>query len=81
MLGSFQSDHMAKHNALGSIPGWGASCSTMNIGHGHRSVTVVSGGSTEPYAIRCCVPTDAGPSPTFPGFGRLEETPARGRGC
>lgn len=60
---------------------WGASRSTVSASHGYRRVTVVSGGSTEPYAIWCCVPTNAGLSPTIPGFGRLEEALASGGGC
>lgn len=67
MLGSFQSDHTAEHNVLGSIPGWGAPCGTVNTGHGHHRATVVAGRRTEPYAIRCCVLTDAGPFPASPG--------------
>lgn len=79
-LGSFQSDHTGEHSMPGSIPGWGASCSTMNAGYEHHRVTVVSRGSTEPYAIHS-VPTDAGPCPTSPGFGRLEEALASSGGC
>lgn len=60
---------------------WGASHGTVSASQGYRRVTAVSGGSTEPYAIWCCVPTNAGLSPTSPGFGRLEEALASGRGC
>jgi len=47
VLGSFQSAHTAKHKVLGSIPGWGPSCSTVNAGHRNRRATAVSEGSTE----------------------------------
>lgn len=53
----------------------------MNANHRHHGVTVVSGGSTELYAIQLCVHTDADPSPTSSGFECLEETLASGRGC
>lgn len=73
------SDHTAEHNALGSIPDRRASCSTVNAGHGHHTATVMSEGSTEPYAVQCCVPTDPALSPTSSRFGHLEGTLASGR--
>lgn len=78
MPASFQT---AKHNVLGRIPGWRAPCSTVKAGHGHHRVTVVSGGTTEPCAIWCCVPADADLSPTSPRFRHLEESLTSGRGC